>query len=208
MSRDLLILLHGVGADGAAMQPLAQALAPHLPGVALATPDAPFASPMGRRQWFSLEGISRENRPARVAEARAPLLALIDDLRARHGAEQGRLAVLGFSQGAIMTLDLLASGARPLAAAVAFSGRFASPAPLAPRPGAGVLLVHGMIDRVVPVTELPMAAAALQGAGVQVESLVLSGLGHRVSAEGLLAARRYLVDRLAPGPWLTAVNIR
>ena len=71
----LALLLHGVGAQGADMGGLAEALA--LPGLAFAAPDAPFpfdAAPGSPgRQWFSVSGVTAANRAARVAAARALL---------------------------------------------------------------------------------------------------------------------------------------
>ena len=67
-----VILLHGVGASGSELAPLGDALRPHLPHTRFATPDAPGRSEHGPgRQWFSVAGVSKANRPQRVEAARA-----------------------------------------------------------------------------------------------------------------------------------------
>ena len=110
MSAPLIILLHGVGASGASLAPLAEAMAPALPGVAFATPDGvePFDMGGPGRQWFSVKGVTAENRAARVAAARPAFDATLDRIIAEHGARPEHVALLGFSQGTIMSLDLLA----------------------------------------------------------------------------------------------------
>lgn len=130
----LVILLHGVGSRGADMAGLQPLLAAALPGAAFAAPDAPepFSGGGTGRQWFSVAGISDESRPTRVARGRAGFDATLREIIDRHGlaADLDRVALVGFSQGAIMALDAVATERWPVAGVVAFSGRLAGPAPL------------------------------------------------------------------------------
>lgn len=132
MKRDLVIPLNGVGSNGADLATLADAFRHALSGAEYAAPVAPL--PLGHglgRQWFSVDGLTETNRPERVA-ARASFDKMLSDIIATHGFidRPERIALVGFSQGSIMALDALASGRRPVAATVAFSGRLASPQPL------------------------------------------------------------------------------
>lgn len=191
----LVILLHGVGAHGASIGWLAEALA--MPGLTFVAPDAPFAfdaAPGGpARQWFSVTGVTAENRPARVTAARARFDAVLDEVIAAHGltGQPGRVALVGFSQGAIMALDAVATGRWSFGAVVAFSGRLASAPPLAPAP-TPILIAHGDRDTAIPVAEATSATAALTAAGHPPELVLEQGLGHAPGPQGIARARALL----------------
>ncbi|MGO9391861.1 alpha/beta hydrolase [Rhodoblastus sp.] len=197
MSPSLVILLHGVNADGADLAPLADMLRPALPGANFAAPDAPFPTPFGF-QWFSLDGITAQNRLQRVVEARAAFDALLSRIVEAHGlaANPRRVALVGFSQGAIMALDALATGRWPVAGVVAFSGRFSSPPPYAPSLQTPALLVHGDADDVIPWSESRDAEEALKKLGVSTRLRVLAGVDHCVTPEGADLAANFLAPLL------------
>lgn len=202
MTRSLVILLHGVGSRGADLAPLGPIWAAAVPDTDFVAPDAPFAFDQGGvgRQWFSIRGVTDANRPARVAEARAAFDHTVTGIAAAHGLADrpDRIALVGFSQGSIMALDLVASGRWPVAAVIAFSGRLASPEPLTPATGTRTVLIHGAADPVMPVAESAIAEARLQAAGVAVSRFVLPGLGHTISAPGAEIAARVLAEALGP----------
>lgn len=200
MSDNLVILLHGVGSSGADMASLGDLWREALPATAFAAPDAPFASDMGRgRQWFSVRGVTEENRPGRVLAAREAFDATVQGIIDAHGfsGRLDRVALVGFSQGSIMALDALASGRWPVAAIVAFAGRLAAIQPLAPATETKTLLIHGDADRIMPVGESMAAAEALGTLGVSVEVRILPGLDHRISAEGARLAADFLTEAFA-----------
>ena len=198
MTESLIILLHGVGSNGGDLMHLGDIWREMLPGAVLAAPDAPFAFDAGvGRQWFSVAGVTAQNRGARIAAARPAFDATLRDVIDRHGFSQapGRVALAGFSQGGIMALDALASGRWPLAV-VAFSARLATPDPLAPPAGSAALLIHGEADRIIPARESEAAAERLDRAGVETELFLEPGLDHTISAEGVMKAADFLARRL------------
>jgi phospholipase/carboxylesterase len=197
MDRGLVILLHGVGSNGANMAALARALAPALPGFVFESPDAPGGSGP-RREWFSVIGVTDANRPQRVVAARPGFDAIIANLIEQHGFSNAldRVVLLGFSQGSIMALDALATGRWPVGAIVAFSGRLASLAPLAPATGTKLLLVHGDADPVMPSGESIRAAQQLTAAGAWARISIEPGLGHQISNSGLAEAAKFLNEVL------------
>lgn len=194
MPNSFAILLHGVGSQGSHMQPIGEHWRAVLPGLSVITPDAPFPFAGGGHQWFSIAGVTADNRPQRVAAAREALDAVIRGELAARGfrPDIDRLIVAGFSQGAIMALDLLASGRLALHAVIAFSGRLASPEPLSVRSGTPLLLVHGQRDAVMPWQESHYAAERLQAAGARVQSLFEPESGHTVTAQGAASAAEFL----------------
>ena len=197
----LVILLHGVGAFGYDLAPLGEAWRTALPRTAFAAPDAPSAFDQGQgRQWFSIKAVTPANRPERVAAARPAFDAVLTSIIADHGfgGRLDRVALVGFSQGAIMALDALASGRWPAPGIVGLSGRLATPAPLNPARATPLLLVHGGADPVIPPAETIQAATTLRAAGVAVESHVLPGVGHVVAPEAAGLAARFLAAVLGP----------
>jgi phospholipase/carboxylesterase len=97
------------------------------------------------------------------------------------------LAIVGFSQGAMMSLHVAPRRAKPMAAVVAISGRLIAPemlgAEVVSRPP--VLVMHGDQDAVVPFEEMAAAADALVGAGFDTYGHVMKGMGHGISQDGL-----------------------
>ncbi|WP_193188315.1 alpha/beta hydrolase [Nisaea sediminum] len=190
----LVVLLHGLGADGNDLIGLAPVWAPHLPHVAFASPHAPFPcdmAPFGR-QWFSLQVRTEEVMLKGVREA-APILEnyLAQEL-ARRSLGWDRLALVGFSQGTMMSLHLAPRLENAVAGVVGYSGALVGGDLLSDeiksRPP--VSLIHGQADEVVPHGAMPAAEATLAGAGIDVESLSRPGLGHGIDEDGL---RRGLV---------------
>ena len=194
----LVIGLHGVGASGRDLEGLARVWAPSLPGTRFAFPDAPEPCGMGR-QWFSISGVTEENRGGRIRDARPGLDATLSRVIEEHGfaGRLERVALVGFSQGTIMALDGVVTGRWPVGAIVGFSGRLASPEPHSPAIATPVLLVHGEADPVIPVDETQKAAARLAVCGMHVETLVIPGLGHGISAEGAERAVQFLAEKLS-----------
>ncbi len=197
----LVILLHGVGANGADLAPLGGALKAFLPDTAFVSPDAPepFEAGGAGRQWFSVVGVSDANRGARVERARAGFDRVVarEIERAGFAGQLDRVVFFGFSQGAILSLDALADGRWPVAAVVAASGRLVTPIGPKPASATPVLVLHGERDEVISAAEAPRAKRILEDAGFAVEAHVYSGLGHSISPEGLAAAGAFLARRLA-----------
>ncbi len=195
----LVIMLHGVGSSGRDLAPLANAWKAVLPGAVFASPDAPHPSSFGAGyQWFSVAGVTEANRSGRIADARPFFNEVISSIIEENGfgARLDRVAFVGFSQGTIMALDAVASGRWPVGAVVGFSGRLASPLPLQPAEQTPVLLIHGSADQVISATETGKAAATLKALGMAVETVILEGVPHTISAEGAGKAGAFLVKVL------------
>lgn len=195
----LVIFLHGVGSNGADLAPIAQFWGPSLPGVAFASPDAPerFGMFGSAYQWFSIAGVTADNRVERVVAARAAFDATIDAIMAEHGlaGQYDRVVLVGFSQGSIMALDALASGRRTYRAIVAFSGRLSTPQPLAPA-RTPLILIHGDAHPTIPSSESVDAAKALEAAGVTLSLHVQPGIPHTISQEGAALALAFILQNL------------
>lgn len=203
-ARALVVFLHGYGADGADLLGLADALAPHLPGVAFFAPDAPepcSGNPFGR-QWFPipwLDGSSEAQQGEGMRAAVADLNAFLDKILAEEGLGPEALALVGFSQGAMMSLHVAPRRAPAVAAVVAISGRLLAPELLGEvktRPP--VMLIHGDRDPVVPFAEMDRAAEALAAAGFDVYGHIMEGTPHGIAPDGLSVTMQFLKEQL-PG---------
>ena len=199
--RQLVLLLHGLGADGSDLIGLAPYWAPLLPDAEVVAPDAPFPcdmAPFGR-QWFSLQDRSPAAILAGVREAAPILDAFIDDALAARRLDERNLALVGFSQGTMMSLYVGLRRATAPAGILGFSGALIGAETLAQelRSRPPVLLVHGDADEVVPPQALPVAVSVLEAAGVPVESLSCPGLGHGIDEAGLQRGGAFLRAMLA-----------
>ena len=187
--RQLIVFLHGWGADGNDLISLAPGWSARLPTAHFVAPHAPQsceANPFGR-QWFSLADTDPAVMSAGAARAAPMIDQFIDQELARFDLSDDRLALVGFSQGTMMALYVALRRPRACAAVVGYSGALVGSETLAPaiRSRPPILLVHGDADPVVPVSLLPMAADALERLAVPVRTYVVRGLGHGTDPSGL-----------------------
>jgi len=164
------------------------------------SPNAPFPCDMGPYgyQWFSVQ----DRGPAAVlagVRAAAPMLdAFINDELAKRGLTESDAALVGFSQGTMMSLFVGLRREKQLAGILGYSGRLIAPELLASelRTRPRTLLIHGTEDPLVPFESLSHAETALKQAGVPVETLACPGVEHSISPEGLERGGRFLREVL------------
>jgi phospholipase/carboxylesterase len=198
--RSLVVLLHGLGADGNDLIELAPYWADRLPGTVFVSPHAPFPcdrAPYGR-QWFSLQDRDPDRLRAGVAAAAPILDAFLDATLEEYRLEDPALALVGFSQGTMMSLHVAPRRARAIAGVVGFSGALVGgdAAGDGPRARPPVLLVHGDADPVVPFAAMEAARAGLVAAGLAVETMRRPGLAHAIDPPGLQKAGDFLARHL------------
>ncbi|MFN4153357.1 MAG: alpha/beta hydrolase [Paracoccaceae bacterium] len=204
-AKSVVVFVHGYGADGADLLGLADPLAPHLPDTAFYAPDAPepCAGNGFGRQWFSipwLDGSSEADSRAGLMRAAKDMNGFLDGVLVAEGLGPEALALVGFSQGAMMALHVAPRRAEAVAGVVAISGRLLAPDLLAAEAVVKppVLLIHGDEDPVVPFADMSLAGKALTGAGFEVFGHVMQGTGHGIAPDGLGVALQFLRERL-PG---------
>ncbi len=199
--RQLVVLLHGVGADGNDLIGLAPALATRLPHAAFVAPNAPAPcdmAPFGY-QWFSLQD-RRPQALLRGVQVAAPLLdAFLDAELERYSLADHQLALVGFSQGAMMSLYVAPRRPHTIAGVLGFSGALIGgetlPADARSRPP--VFLIHGDADEIVPVEALFAAVQGLQAAEIPVQWSVRPGLPHAIDPESLEHGAAFLASSFA-----------
>jgi phospholipase/carboxylesterase len=200
----LVVLAHGYGADGNDLIGLAPHFQQVVPTAAFVSPNAPERCPGAGYQWFALSRID-PHELARGVVAAAPVLdAFLDAELARLNLTGDRLALVGFSQGTMMSLHVGLRRKQPPAAIVGFSGVLVSPEDL-PNITAGkppVFLAHGDADPLIPALATLEAANQLGAAGLPVQWHISSGIQHGIGPDGIKIAAEFLAaafaGRLAP----------
>ena len=203
-ARQLVVFLHGYGADGNDLIEIGRAWQPFLPQAAFVAPNAPHAcgqAPMGR-EWFPLTFRNPTERWDGVNMAAPGLDAFLDAELARRQLAPSALALVGFSQGTMMALQVGLRRAVAPAAIVGYSGMLVLEGDkdvqgYAPqvRSRPPVLLIHGDADDLIPVQALILSTQALAALEVPVEWHVSNGIGHGIDDEGLRHGGEFLARR-------------
>jgi len=196
----LVVLLHGVAANGNDLISLARAWRKILPNAEFIAPNAPFPCDYApeARQWFSLQDRAPEKLLAGLRKAGAILDRFFDGLLATRQLGDARLALAGFSQGAATALYAGLRRQMQIAGIVAFSGALPGAEGLQSdiRSKPPVLLVHGVADNAVPFQSMANAKATLEAAGVPVTAVARPGLGHAIDDAGIALGGEFLRDVL------------
>lgn len=185
MKIKLVIFLHGVGSQGADLLPVGKFWQHYYPELKIAAPNAPyrFMNSPEAFQWFSIDGVTVENRLQRIEQARSAFDQVIQQILEQHQLQDhlDQVVFCGFSQGTIMALDAVVSGRWAVAGVIGFSGRLSSPiqADLAYKPK--ILLLHGQSDTVIPATESVQAEQYLTQADFNATVHLFDGLGHSIN---------------------------
>ena len=196
----LVVMVHGYGADGNDLIELGRQWRVLMPEAAFVAPNASErspAAPMGR-QWFALSNrppddpSGGDERWTGAVKARGAIDAFLDAELKRLSLDDSKLALVGFSQGAMMALHVGLRRPGAPAAILGYSGLLIGPERLseatardargAPPP---VLLVHGEQDPLIPFDAMFMAAEALAGASIPTQWHLSLGIAHGIDAEGL-----------------------
>lgn len=195
-AKQLVVLLHGYGADGKDLIGIAKQWQSLLTDAAFVSPHAPelcVMNPFGGRQWFELT--FRESSDRAALEQMTPdMNAFLDDELEALDLDGGKLALVGFSQGTMLSLHVGLRRRQAPAAIIGYSGMLLSAdqinAELKCRPP--VLLVHGDRDEVIPVEALTLACDALGEAGLGVQWHISRGLGHGIDVQGIAIGGAFL----------------
>lgn len=201
-ARQLVVILHGYGADGADLIEIGRHWQQALPDAAFVSPHAHEACPMspGGRQWFRLTDRNPHERWAGVCSAHPVIDAFIDEELASLDVAPNKLAIAGFSQGAMMALHVGLRRSVAPAGVIGLSGTLVGPEKLpeararlnvAPPP---VLIMHGSADEVIPVNSMFAAADQLAGAGIPCQWHLAIGLGHGIDGEEIRHGAMFLAS--------------
>ena len=209
----LVILLHGWGADGSDLAPIAPSLlgpisvdsedissANHSSsGGAVFVPDAPnicSANPFGR-QWFELSdpasGIGRN--ASACLQTVEFIAAMLDSLSMRMGCDSDQMVLGGFSQGGMVSLTAGLGYEKPLSGLFCLSGTWLTPEQICHQPrNLPVFLAHGVLDPVVPFAHITQAEADLKKVGLTPQTLVREHMAHGIDPETTEELARFIAS--------------
>ncbi len=188
----LVVLLHGYGSNGDDLLEIAKIWQPNLPNTAFFSPNGIEASevnPFGGYQWFGLKDFDHTNIRSGLDKARPHANRFLKRLLAEYRLLPSDLIVTGFSQGAMLALDMIYT-IRP-GGIIGYSGAF-YPTLSQPLSSPPVLLVHGTADMVVPYANLQTAQTKLRAAGINVMTQTCPGLAHSIDEAGLMAGLDFI----------------
>lgn len=194
--KQLVVFLHGYGADGQNLIDIANSWTGILPDAEFIAPDAPNPceiNPMGR-QWFGLLDFTPFNIRAGLDIVRPRVTKYLKSLLAERHLSPADLVLVGFSQGTMLALDLMFSLPH-LRGVIGYSGAFYPPiAETLQPPYPEVLLVHGAVDTIVPYGALGEAERQLKLFGLKPKTHTCPGLGHSINHTGITLGGQFLAD--------------
>jgi phospholipase/carboxylesterase len=195
-AKKLVILFHGYGSSGDDLISLA-------PYWSQMMPDTEFLAPNGLDicesysfgyQWFGLKEFTPSFVRSGLTEARPIIKKYILEMLAQRALTPRDLAIVGFSQGGMVVLDMALALNANRAANCYPGGFYSFPDMPLPEPQPEILLVHGDADTCVPYVSFLDAQRELKKLGLEPQTLTCSGLGHSIDEEGLKAGGKFLRD--------------
>lgn len=188
----LIVTLHGYGSNGEDLISLAPYWDRLLPDVQFSSPNAPAHVPgFGEMyQWFAIESMDPIHLAKGAREAAPVLEAFLEAEMARFGVTKAKTALVGFSQGTMMALQVGLASQEPYAGILGFSGALVGSPAVASKPP--VLLVHGDQDDVVPLAASQMAQQFLSAAGLDARLHISPRAAHTIAMDGLQLGGAFL----------------
>ncbi len=200
----LVLLLHGLGSNGRDLISLAPYWADAVPHAVFASPDAPFVCDMvppgypDSYQWFSLQNRDPAAMIAGIQEAHPILESFILEQAKKYDVPLSKTALVGFSQGTMMSLYTGPRLGESLAGILGFSGAllWGQDTKIEELQKPAVRLIHGEADDVVSVEAYGAAMQALDGAGFETSGHTTPGLGHSIDGAGIESGAKFLTEIL------------
>ena len=186
--KQIIILCHGYGGDGKDIGTLATNWRRFLPDAVFVSPDAPETcaiNPQGY-QWFDLTSEKEEIVLEKSLEAEEKLSIFLDQALETHQIESNKLALVGFSQGCMMGIQVGLKKKQELNCLIGYSGRIINQKHLSnninskPR----IFLMHGENDSIVPSTHLLESKEYLVNHGFKIKTKMFKNCEHQIPVEG------------------------
>jgi predicted esterase len=192
-AKGAMIMLHGRGASAENILSLAEMFA---------QPDfAYFAPQAAGHTWYPHSFLAplEANEPY-LGSALAAIGDLFDRLAAENFPAQ-RVALLGFSQGACLSLEYAARFPRKYGAVLALTGGLIGPEGTkrdypGSLDGTPVFIGCSDVDAHVPLARVKESTKILSSMGAQVSERIYPGMGHTINDDEIANVRRHLVKIL------------
>jgi phospholipase/carboxylesterase len=198
--KSLVVLSHGYGSNGDDLINLGKTWQPFLPDTVFVAPNAPEKSPHpGGYQWFPINSFSKEERLEGTYKAAPILEEYIDQCLKEYGVSPDKLALVGFSQGTMLSLHIGLRRKDQIAGILGFSGALAAPEKMIDemKTKPPIFLIHGAMDNVIPFPAIFEAVGALEAAGINVEKHISQNTAHGIAQDGMEKGGAFLAQVLA-----------
>ena len=199
-AKNAVILCHGYGGDGKDISLLAAYWRSHLPDTIFICPDAPekcAVSPTGF-QWFDLMNQTQDEILAKSLVAENKLNKLIDEVKNNNNLDFNNIALGGFSQGCMISLQTGIKRKNKIKCILGYSGKILNINHLGKninsRPE--IYLMHGDIDEVVPVSHLLEAKEFFTKNNYDIKTKIFENCEHRIPTQGSSVGLDFLKKNL------------
>ncbi|MCS2149704.1 esterase [Scandinavium manionii] len=190
-AKQLLLLFHGVGDNPVSMGQIGRWFAPLFPDALIVSVGGVEPCGPNGRQWFSVQGVTEENRQQRIDAIMPTFIDIVRHWQKESGVGPLATALIGFSQGTIMSLESTKAAPGLASRVIAFNGRFAT-LPTSASTATTVHLIHGGEDRVIDLAHAVAAQEALIEAGGDVTLDIVDDLGHAIDDRSIQFALDHL----------------
>ena len=198
--KQMIIFVHGYGADGNDLIGLANYFQSTLPEAISLSPHAPEACSMNPSgyQWFDLTSTDPAVLWSKILVAADHLNEFIDSKLLEYNIAEENLALIGFSQGTMMSLHVSLRRKNTMAAVLGYSGRLIGADllkdDLISKPS--IYLIHGDQDPMVPYQESLTAEKVLQEYSIDIKTHISEHTQHSIAEDGLRIGVDFLASKL------------
>ena len=198
--QQVIVLCHGYGGDGKDISTLAINWQRFLPEAIFLCPNAPeicAVNPQGY-QWFDLSSDKEELILEKSLIVEEKLNTFIDQILNNFQLEPNNLALVGFSQGCMMSIQIALKKKKQISCLIGYSGKVINQKHLSDNIHSKpkIFLMHGTNDTLVPPTHLLEAKEYLVKHGLKIKTKMFKDCEHRIPVEGVSLGLGFLKKNL------------
>jgi len=198
--QQVIVLCHGYGGDGKDISTLAINWQRFLPEAIFLCPNAPeicAVNPQGY-QWFDLSSDKEELILEKSLIAEEKLNTFIDQILNDFQLEPNNLALVGFSQGCMVSIQIALKKKKQISCLIGYSGKVINQKHLSDNIHSKpkIFLMHGANDTIVSPTHLLEAKEYLVKHGLKIKTKIFKDCEHRIPVEGVSLGLGFLKKNL------------
>lgn len=191
-AKQLILLFHRIGDHSQTMKILGHQLAKDFQQALVVSIAVPLrCDDRHGEPGFSVQVIAEDDQTHRLSEAMPAFIETIRYWQQHSGVGYAGTALVGFAEGAVISLESVKSEPQLAGRVIAFSGRFAQ-LPQSHFVDCTVHLIHGSQDTTIALDHAQAAAERLQAIGGDVTLDIEEGAGHTINQGMINTALRRL----------------
>ena len=198
--KNAVILCHGYGGDGKDISLLANYWSTYMPETLFVCPDAPEKCAVSETgfQWFDLMDQTKEQVLVKSLVAEIKLNSLIDEVIKNNNLTGEKIAIGGFSQGCMITLQAGIKRKDKINSIIGYSGKIIDRTHLQNNINSKpeIILMHGDQDQIVPLSFFLEAKEFFNKNDYKIESQIFKNCEHRIPTEGSSLGLDFLKKKL------------